>query len=81
MHIQGLLVLKYAYGRYKKAKAELMKNRPSRCGVVLPIIKTGFKATARYPYLARLSMTTSSICRRLLQPQISATSKIGSFQG
>lgn len=28
MPVLGLLFLKYAYGRYKKVEAELMKNRP-----------------------------------------------------
>lgn len=62
MPVLGLLFLKYAYGRYKKAEAELMKNRPSRGGVVLPINKTDFQAKsalflpreAQYDYLLKL---------------------------
>ncbi|MBD5227072.1 MAG: hypothetical protein HDS67_03340 [Bacteroidales bacterium] len=34
-----MLFLKYAYGRYKKVEVELMKNRPSRGGVVNPVTK------------------------------------------
>ena len=33
MPVLGLLFLKYAYGRYKKVEAEMMKNRPTRNGV------------------------------------------------
>lgn len=62
MPVLGLLFLKYAYGRYKKVEAELMKNRPSRGGVVLPITKTDFDAKsalflpreAQYDYLLNL---------------------------
>lgn len=62
MPVLGLLFLKYAYGIYKKVEAELMKNRPSRGGVVLPITKTDFQAKsalflpreAQYDYLLNL---------------------------
>lgn len=62
MPVLGLLFLKYAYGRYKKVEAELMKNRPSRGGVILPITKTDFQAKsalflpreAQYDYLLNL---------------------------
>lgn len=62
MPVLGLLFLKYAYGRYKKVEAELMKNRPSRGGVVLPVTKTDFDAKsalflpreAQYDYLLNL---------------------------
>lgn len=62
MPVLGLLFLKYAYGRYRKVEAELMKNRPSRGGVVLPITKTDFQAKsalflpreAQYDYLLNL---------------------------
>ncbi len=62
MPVLGLLFLKYAFGRYKKVEAELMKNRPSRGGVVLPITKSDFDAKsalflpreAQYDYLLNL---------------------------
>lgn len=62
MPVLGLLFLKYAYSRYKKVEAELMKNRPSRGGVVLPVTKTDFDAKsalflpreAQYDYLLNL---------------------------
>lgn len=62
MPVLGLLFLKYAYGRYRKVEVELMKNRPSRGGVVLPITKTDFQAKsalflpreAQYDYLLNL---------------------------
>lgn len=62
MPVLGLLFLKYAYGRYKKVEAELLKNRPSRGGVVMPITAQDFKAKsalflpreAQYDYLVNL---------------------------
>lgn len=62
MPVLGLLFLKYAYGRYKKVEAELLKNRPSRGGVVMPVTAQDFRAKsalflpreAQYDYLLNL---------------------------
>ncbi|WP_303674739.1 class I SAM-dependent DNA methyltransferase [Bacteroides caecimuris] len=62
MPVLGLLFLKYAYGRYKRVEAELMKNRPSRGGVKLPVTTQDFRAKsalflpreAQYDYLLNL---------------------------
>jgi len=62
MPVLGLLFLKYAYGRYKKVEAELMKNRPSRGGVKMPVTALDFRAKsalylpreAQYDYLLNL---------------------------
>ncbi|MCD8393327.1 MAG: type I restriction-modification system subunit M [Bacteroidales bacterium] len=62
MPVLGLLFLKYAYGRYKKVEAELMKNRPMRHGVAMPITAQDFRAKsalylpreAQYDYLLNL---------------------------
>lgn len=62
MPVLGLLFLKYAYGRYKKVEAELMKNRPSRGGVKMPVTAQDFRAKsalflpreAQYDYLLNL---------------------------
>ncbi|WP_303642632.1 class I SAM-dependent DNA methyltransferase [uncultured Bacteroides sp.] len=62
MPVLGLLFLKYAYGRYKRVEAELMKNRPSRGGVKLPVTAQDFRAKsalflpreAQYDYLLNL---------------------------
>lgn len=68
MPVLGLLFLKYAYGRYKKVEAELMKNRPSRGGRVMPITKQDFQAKsalflpreAQYDYLLNLPENVAS---------------------
>lgn len=62
MPVLGLLFLRYAYGRYKRVEAELMKNRPSRGGVKLPVTAQDFRAKsalflpreAQYDYLLNL---------------------------
>lgn len=62
MPVLGLLFLKYAYGRYKRVEAELMKNRPSRGGVKMPVTVQDFRAKsalyipreAQYDYLLNL---------------------------
>lgn len=37
MPVLGLLFLRYAYSRYKKVEAEILKNRPVRNGRVMPV--------------------------------------------
>lgn len=62
MPVLGLLFLKYAYGRYKKVEAEILKNRPMRNGRTLPITQQDFQAKsalflpreAQYDYLLNL---------------------------
>lgn len=62
MPVLGLLFLKYAYGRYKRVEVELMKNRPSRGGVKMPVKAQDFRAKsalylpreAQYDYLLNL---------------------------
>lgn len=62
MPVLGLLFLKYAYGRYKKVYAEIMKNRPMRNGRALPVTQQDFQAKsalflpkeAQYDYLLNL---------------------------
>lgn len=68
MPVLGLLFLKYAYGRFKRVEAELMKNRPSRNGVVLPVTQQDFQAKsalylpkeAQYEYLVNLPENIAS---------------------
>ncbi len=52
MPVLGLLFLKYAYGRYKRVEVELMKNRPSRGGVKMPVTAQDFRAKSAL-YLPR----------------------------
>ena len=47
MPVLGLLFLRYAYGRFKKVEAELLKNRPSRGGRTLPIEASDFVSLRR----------------------------------
>lgn len=62
MPVLGLIFLRYAYSRFKKVEAELLKNRPVRRGRVMPIEASDFAAKsalflpkeAQYDYLVNL---------------------------
>lgn len=62
MPVLGLLFLRYAYSRFKLVEAELLKDRPMRRGVPLPIEPADFREKsalflpeeARYAYLVSL---------------------------
>ena len=62
MPILGLLFLRYAYSRFKLVEAELLKDRPMRHGIPLPIEPEDFREKsalflpkeARYSYLVSL---------------------------
>ena len=69
MPVLGLLFLRYAFGRFKIVEAELLKDRPSRRGRVLPVEPNDFKAKsalylpekARYSYLVNLPEDIPSV--------------------
>lgn len=44
MPVLGLIFLRYAYSRYKMVEAEILKNRPSRGGRVMPVEASDFAA-------------------------------------
>ena len=58
----GLIFLRYAYSRYKLVEAEILKNRLSRSGRLMPVEKSDFAAKsviylpkeAQYDYLLKL---------------------------
>lgn len=62
MPVLGLIFLRYAYSRYKKVEAEILKNRPTRGGRVMPVEASDFAAKsalylpkeAQYDYLLNL---------------------------
>ena len=62
MPVLGLIFLRYAYSRFKLVETEILKNRPSRGGRVLPIEASDFAAKsalylpkeAQYEYLLNL---------------------------
>ena len=62
MPVLGLIFLRYAYSRYKMVEAEILKNRPSRGGRVMPVEASDFAANsalylpkeAQYDYLLNL---------------------------
>ena len=62
MPVLGLIFLRYAYSRFKMVEAEIMKNRPSRGGRVMPVEASDFAAKsalylpkeAQYDYLVNL---------------------------
>ena len=63
MPVLALLFLRYAYSRFKMVEAELLKNRPSRGGRVIPVELSDFAAKsalylpreAQFDYLVNLS--------------------------
>ena len=63
MPVLALLFLRYAYTRFKMVEAELLKNRPSRGGRVMPVEPNDFAAKsalylpreAQFDYLVNLS--------------------------
>ena len=62
MPVLALLFLRYAYSRFKMVEAELLKNRPSRGGRVMPVEASDFAAKsalylpreAQFDYLVNL---------------------------
>ena len=62
MPVLGLIFLRYAYSRYKMVEAEILKDRPSRGGRVMPVEASDFVAKsalylpkkAQYDYLLNL---------------------------
>lgn len=62
MPVLGLIFLRYAYSRFKMVETEILKNRPSRGGRVMPVEASDFAAKsafflpkkAQYDYLLNL---------------------------
>lgn len=62
MPVLGLIFLRYAYSRYKKVEAEILKDRPSRGGRAMPVETSDFAEKsalflpkeAQYEYLLNL---------------------------
>ena len=62
MPVLGLIFLRYAYSRFKMVETEILKNRPSRGGRVIPVEASDFAAKsalylpkeAQYQYLVEL---------------------------
>ena len=62
MPVLGLIFLRYAYSRFKKVEEEILKDRPSRGGRVMPVEASDFSAKsalflpkeAQYEYLVKL---------------------------
>ena len=68
MPVLGLIFLRYAYSRFKLVEAELLVNRPSRGGRILPVEASDFTAKsalflpkeAQYDYLVNLPVNIAS---------------------
>ena len=68
MPVLGLLFLRYAYGRFKRVEAEILKNRPSRGGRVVPVEPSDFASKsalflpkeAQFDYLVNLPANIAS---------------------
>ena len=62
MPVMGLIFLRYAYSRFKRVEEEILKNRPSRGGRVMPVEASDFTEKsalylpkeAQYDYLVNL---------------------------
>jgi len=69
MPVLGLIFLRYAYNRFKMVEAEILKDRPSRGGRVMPVEASDFTAKsalylpkeAQYDYLLNLPQDISSV--------------------
>ena len=57
MPVLGLLFLRYAYSRFKRVEAEILKNRPVRKGRVMPVEPQDFteKSALYLPEMAQYS--------------------------
>lgn len=81
MPVLGLIFLRYAYSRFKLVEAEILKNRPSRGGRVMPVEASDFKAKsalflpkeAQYDYLLNLpgDIAAAGLLNRDGQPMTS----------
>lgn len=68
MPVLGLIFLRYAYSRFKMVEAEILKNRPSRGGRIMPVEASDFTAKsalflpkeAQYDYLLNLPADISA---------------------
>ena len=69
MPVLGLIFLRYSYSRFKMVEAEILKDRPSRGGRVMPVEASDFAAKsalylpreAQYDYLLNLPEDISSM--------------------
>lgn len=69
MPVLSLLFLRYAYSRYKMVEAEILQDRPSRNGRVMPVEASDFAAKsalflpkeAQYDYLVNLPENISDV--------------------
>ena len=74
MPVLGLIFLRYAYSRFKKVEAEILKGRPSRGGRVMPVEASDFAAKsalflpkeAQYSYLLGLpeDIKAADLCNK-----------------
>lgn len=81
MPVLGLIFLRYAYSRFKLVAAEILKNRPSRGGRVLPVEASDFAAKsalflpkeAQYDYLVNLpeNISAANLTNQAGQPMMS----------
>lgn len=70
MPVLGLIFLRYAYSRFKKVEAEILKDRPSRGGRVMPVEASDFSAKSALFLPKEAQYEYSSICRKTSPPPI-----------
>ena len=81
MPVLALLFLRYAYSRYKLVEAEILKDRPSRGGRVMPVEPSDFEAKsalylpreAQFDFLVNLpdNITSAGLRNKDGQPVLS----------
>lgn len=75
MPVLGLIFLRYAYSRFKKVEAEILKGRPSRGGRVMPVEASDFAAKSALLHCSYQKKRNTVICldfQKILRPQTSA---------
>ena len=58
MPVLGLIFLRYAYSRFKMVETEILKDRPSRGGRVMPVEQVTLRLKVRSFYRKKHSMIT-----------------------
>ena len=70
MPVLALLFLRYAYSRSKLVEAEILKNRPSRGGRVMPVEQSDLRQKVRFIFRVKPSLIFLLICPKILHPSV-----------
>jgi len=70
MPVLGLLFLRYAYSRFKMVETEILKDRPMRRGVVMPVEASDFKEKSAL-FLPKEAQYTENLSQKETEMYIS----------